>query len=674
MENYTHYKSSMAGLFRSDRSKKALMPVIDDHVKNYSQVAHRGSSLIMLNVSYCYRNNLDLPSFTSASGQGFSQFVSHAFNPAMTSQRNANGAWRSAQIHPVVLDTFNDELDFPVPCHVVGSARHVAYVCKMFLQNVVQHVKRNYSKFIRFTIEAFCVENNIAFDAGNMSPLVRYIESRILDPNAPNPNNINLTNDQQAFVDYHRNFFEPNVVLTEEWVESHVEKTVLYFAHLLNYYDVHLNVHDQPRRFFPIPVYDLMRHNMTIDKKVWYHIINQSDLRPENWTDDNGLPMTVDRFVTGGTSERWFRRLFKVEENETRTSNDRKRFSPGTGIKTNGVDCSVPYVVTGDIAGRDPGRGGGRGGRGGRGGGGRGRGGGGRGRTGWGLGGGRGGGRGRTVVAIDPGRAHLLNIVRVDKDGNVLSRESILSGAQFYTDAGLNTGQKRFERWNLERLMADLEMSAHHRKTSDWDALKDGIRTIVENYDHLWEEMLKKCRKRQLFHQYGMKKSALANALNSLGDGTNDVLVLYGAAEFPSGGRGQHSVPVKGIRTMCVQMHETQFVDEFRSTVTCSCCGGELTRVVEQVGARVQDVHGLLWCSSERCKRCPLKVRDLDAAISIYQAWNGEAPLLQSNRTIPLHRQNRHYLNPPNQPPPSTRRRNKNARRGRARAIRHKPG
>ena len=152
MENYTNCKSSMAGLFRSDRSKKALMPVIDDHVKNYSQVAHRGSSLILLTISYCYRNNLDLPSFTSASGQGFSQFVSHAFNPAMTSQRDANNAWRSAQIHPVVLDAFNDELDFPVPCHVVGSTRHVAYVCKMFLQNDVEHVKRNYSKFIRFTI------------------------------------------------------------------------------------------------------------------------------------------------------------------------------------------------------------------------------------------------------------------------------------------------------------------------------------------------------------------------------------------------------------------------------------------------------------------------------------------------------------------------------------------
>ena len=260
-----------------------------------------------------------------------------------------------------------------------------------------------------------------------------------------------------------------------------------------------------------------------------------------------------------------------------------------------------------------------------------------------------------------------------DKDGNVLPGKSILSGAQYYTDAGLNSGQKLFEMWNINIWEEIMDMSIHHCKTADWNFLLVGIRTIANHYESLWEEMLKKCRKRQLFHQFCRKKKVIARALESLkrdGDEASDVLVLYGNALFPSGGRGEHSVPVKGIKTMCKQVYDHfQDVDEYRSTVTCSCCGEELARVVEQVGSRIQDVHGLLWCSSDQCKRCPLKVRDLDAAKSIYNAYNGEASPLQSNPATPLNRHLRCYFYPPNQPHPSTRRQNKIDKRANSRRI-----
>ena len=93
-------------------------------------------------------------------------------------------------------------------------------------------------------------------------------------------------------------------------------------------------------------------------------------------------------------------------------------------------------------------------------------------------------------------------------------------------------------------------------------------------------------------------------------------IIAYGAAKFPSTGRGELSAPTTSLfRACCRHFQHVVLVDEFRTSKTCSICGGDLA----SVKLRGVIVRGLHWCGSTKCRR--LLNRDYNAAVNILHRY-----------------------------------------------------
>ena len=143
-----------------------------------------------------------------------------------------------------------------------------------------------------------------------------------------------------------------------------------------------------------------------------------------------------------------------------------------------------------------------------------------------------------------------------------------------------------------------------------------------------------------------------------LADGTYDVdpVFAWGDASFSSSMPGCKSAPTTALRkaaeTVCKQAN-VWLVDEFRSTMCCSCCGSALysvyapptRRQIEAHAARAErqlphgwtrppqrplpsmvKVRGLLYCANPLCgePRWRLKGRDADACRLILARFRAE--------------------------------------------------
>ena len=100
-------------------------------------------------------------------------------------------------------------------------------------------------------------------------------------------------------------------------------------------------------------------------------------------------------------------------------------------------------------------------------------------------------------------------------------------------------------------------------KTANFDVYKRHVAAYVNNFDTLWKEKLRPRWARQKFRLYCGKRRALQEFVNSL-RGDEIPLIAYGAATFGSGGRGERSVPVKGIQRLVRQTYPTVLVDEYK--------------------------------------------------------------------------------------------------------------
>ena len=101
-------------------------------------------------------------------------------------------------------------------------------------------------------------------------------------------------------------------------------------------------------------------------------------------------------------------------------------------------------------------------------------------------------------------------------------------------------------------------------------------------------------------------------AANGIARQFDNQVMLYGAGNFPSGGRGERSVPLKYIKKRCEYFFECHNVNEFRTSQICpDCCTCRLQQVEKDVpGQERRVVRGLKWCPSPLCSGNPLKNRD----------------------------------------------------------------
>jgi hypothetical protein len=205
-----------------------------------------------------------------------------------------------------------------------------------------------------------------------------------------------------------------------------------------------------------------------------------------------------------------------------------------------------------------------------------------------------------------------------------------LTRAWYYRRAGIDAARKRSRHW-LEQpgvKQAFEELSQHTVKTANFDVYKTGhVAAYVNNFNTLWTEKLRPRWARQKFRLYCGKRRALQEFVNNL-RGDEIPLIAYGAAGIASGGRGERSVPVKGIQRLVRQTYPTVLVDEYNTTKMCPTCHVPLQHVKVQAWQRRDEswkevtCHDLRRCGNQGpggCASlgCSWKNRDEAASLNI---------------------------------------------------------
>ena len=256
-----------------------------------------------------------------------------------------------------------------------------------------------------------------------------------------------------------------------------------------------------------------------------------------------------------------------------------------------------------------------------------------------------------------------------DEEDNTLFSCCVLTRGQFYHDSGINRSGRRHERWNAPLQGARDEMSQNSIKTADLETLERGLGVIKRYYGPLFEANLKKrWARRHLSNRIGMQKTvdqSLSRLQRAVDESTGGRRVPirqlhYGDGDFASGKKFERHVPVQSFKEKAMARFDGCLVDEFRTSQICHECDGQLRPVKQVYNGRPFEIRGLKWCSSDECKLCPLKDRDVVGAANIRRRAMGIAPSIMDrdstewNPEIP---KEYHTMATPHQVPPKSVRR-----------------
>ena len=163
-------------------------------------------------------------------------------------------------------------------------------------------------------------------------------------------------------------------------------------------------------------------------------------------------------------------------------------------------------------------------------------------------------------------------------------------------------------------------LSSNHPKTTDPAQLELHLKAVVATYEEHWTEKLQRKWAQEKFRAYRLKHKVVDRFLRRLVTESEDarpVHIGYGSAKFPANGKGEVSAPVSFVYKRCALMFKTTLVDEYCTTKMCNNCHEKLVKVVDSTG---EDVRGLYWCNSTRCKG-KFIARDGNAATNIHKAF-----------------------------------------------------
>lgn len=226
----------------------------------------------------------------------------------------------------------------------------------------------------------------------------------------------------------------------------------------------------------------------------------------------------------------------------------------------------------------------------------------------------------KRVVACDTGRVNIMTLV--ERIGNKI-KKYVLTRKQYYTEAGMIKARQQAERWNMGIKVSLEAISKVTNKGCSLDSLDKYIETYNAHYKTLWEEYLKPRWARQRMSLYSGKKRVFANFLNKVAgsDRPEDVLLVYGNANFAPGGKSELSVPTTRTFKECKARFPIMLVDEFRTSKICFFDDSVLKMVSKKDGKK-KGLRGLLW--SEKSKM--FVDRDVNGAMNILRRAEGKEP------------------------------------------------
>ena len=205
--------------------------------------------------------------------------------------------------------------------------------------------------------------------------------------------------------------------------------------------------------------------------------------------------------------------------------------------------------------------------------------------------------------------------------------------------------------------------------TAKKDSFLNGrVAAYATHSDALWAALGTRSWAKRRFHLYGAKKRVLDKFVQSLVPTRRDprpVIVGYGAANYPSGGRGERSTPVKRVRRLFSQKLPTIFVDEMNTTKMCADCGLPMSKIsarrvrrtrrgagaadgaadgaVEETFEETFKVHGARYCRECAKSGRGIKQRDTNAAKNIEACLLRCAPLASDDTRPDIFRRDREH-------------------------------
>ena len=248
-------------------------------------------------------------------------------------------------------------------------------------------------------------------------------------------------------------------------------------------------------------------------------------------------------------------------------------------------------------------------------------------------------------MSNDPGNLNIMWIIACDTLGKILFKKK-LTRKFYYHASGINEQQRKTLQWNKSLAGLFESLSIHHFKTADLTAYGDSIINYRDNFGTIWERMAGSRKwSHAKFRLHRNKTKVIDTFLesliprNGLGQEIYDKPhMYYGSGQFPSGGRGQKSVPLKYIKKRCQNFFHCWTVNEFRTSQVCHHCG--LCRLCDVVkvspdAKKKTTIRGLKSCPSIECKHNPMKNRDEVGSSNIMMRGLGNDNTLFDRKLVP---------------------------------------
>ena len=211
---------------------------------------------------------------------------------------------------------------------------------------------------------------------------------------------------------------------------------------------------------------------------------------------------------------------------------------------------------------------------------------------------------GARVVGVDPGFKDVVTAVSLDGD------VSSYGSARYYEAAKFNVSRRRTDAWNDEtsHLVAGLE-----RPPSTADRMAVFVASYLEVLPELIEHRMSRGYRNMRFMRYVHREKAINAICDTVAPAGRSTIVGFG--DWSGGNASPVSRrtcgPVEEIKHRLRMRKDVTIlsVDEFRTSVTCSCCNRRLSNMVAVVTRKAKapgqgvhssrsKVHTVLHCRS----------------------------------------------------------------------------
>ncbi len=213
------------------------------------------------------------------------------------------------------------------------------------------------------------------------------------------------------------------------------------------------------------------------------------------------------------------------------------------------------------------------------------------------------------MVAVDPGYKDVVTMCTYANCEE--SKEYVsYSSARYYETAKFNVSRRRTTRWNNET--KELTSSVPSPKTASAKSMDAYLTKYLTTLTPLTQHRHAKGYRNMRFMRYVHKRKAINEICDIIAPPSNFVILGFGDWKSgPTPISRRTSGPIEEIKLELANRDNVlmTMLDEYKTSATCSCCGGRLVNMEAKVTDRktktprlhASKIHRTLHCKSRTC-------------------------------------------------------------------------